>query len=97
MYETYGKVFNNEGLYLYDIGKEKPCDVRVISLEFTIDVFNNLIVCDTWNERLHLLSLDGKFVYSFNIKEIESPSSIAAFEDKLLVCDGRKHIVHVLQ
>ena len=66
-------MFNNEGLYLYDIGKEKPCDVRVISLEFTIDAFNNLIVCDTWNERLHLLSLDGNFVYSFNIKEIEFP------------------------
>ena len=66
-------MFNNEGLYLYDIGKEKPCDVRVISLEFTIDAFNNLIVCDTWNERLHLLSLDGKFVYSFNVKEIEFP------------------------
>ena len=97
LYETYGKVFNNEGLYLYDIGYEEPCDVKVISLEFTIDACNKLIVCDTRDERLHLFSLDGKFVYSFNIEEIKSPSSVAAFEDKLLVCDGKKHVVHVLQ
>ena len=98
LYETYGKVFNNEGLYLYDIGYEEPCDVQVISLEFTIDACNNLIVCDTRDERLHLFSLEGKFVYSFNIEEIKSPSSVAAFEDnKLLVCDGKKHVVHVLQ
>ena len=98
LYETYVKVFNNEGLYLYDIGYGGPCDVEVISLEFTIDAFNNLIVCDTRDERLHLFSLDGKFVYTFNIEEIKSPSSVAAFEDnKLLVCDGKKHVVHVLQ
>ena len=42
LYETYGKVFNNEGLYLYDIGYEEPCDVKVISLEFTIDACNKL-------------------------------------------------------
>ena len=98
LYETYGKVFNNEGLYLYDIGYGEPCDVKVISLEFTIDAFNSLIVCDTMHERLHLFSLDGKFVYTFNIGEIKSPSSVAAFEDnKLLVCDDKKHVVHVLQ
>ena len=98
LYETYGKVFNNEGLYLYDIGYGEPCDVKVISLEFTIDAFNSLIVCDTMHERLHLFSLDGKFVYTFNIEEIKSPSSVAAFEDnKLLVCDDKKHVVHVLQ
>ena len=92
-------MFNNEGLYLYDIGKEKPCDVRVISLEFTIDAFNNLIVCDkSNNRRFQVFSLDGKFVYSFNIEEIKSPSFVAAFEDnKLLVCDYGKHIIHVLQ
>ena len=63
-------MFNNEGLYLYDIGYKEPCDVQVISLEFTIDAFNSLIVCNTRDERLHLFSLDGKFVYTFNIEEI---------------------------
>ncbi|RMX43165.1 hypothetical protein pdam_00009732 [Pocillopora damicornis] len=66
----HSKVFNNEGLYLYDIGYKEPCDVQVISLEFTIDAFNSLIVCNTRDERLHLFSLDGKFVYTFNIEEI---------------------------
>ena len=97
---NYGKVFNNEGLFLYDIGKEEPCTRIPISFEkkFTIDAFNNLIVCGNKNERLHVFSLDGKFVYSFNIEGIKYPSSVAAFEDnKLLVCDGGKHVFHVLQ
>ena len=66
---------------------------------FTIDAFNNLIVCDNnKNRRFQVFSLDGKFVYSFKIEEIKSPSFVAAFEDnKLLVCDYEKHAVHVLQ
>ena len=49
------------------------------------------------NRRFQVFSVDGKFVYSFNIEEIKSPSFVAAFEDKLFVCDRTKHVVHVLQ
>ena len=93
-------VFNNEGLYLYDIGKEELCAIELpFCRTFTIDAFNNLIVCDKNNNgRFQVFSVDGKFVYSFNIEEIKGPSFVAAFEDnKLLVCDYGKHVVHVLQ
>ena len=93
-------VFNNEGLYLYDIGKEELCAGKLFFYtKFTIDAFNNLIVCDNNNNRrFQVFSFDGKFIYSFNIEEIECPSFVAAFEDnKLLVCDYGKHVVHVLQ
>ena len=50
------------------------------------------------NGRCQVFSIDRKFVHSFNIEEIKSSSSVAAFEDnKLLVCDYKKHVVHVLQ
>ena len=93
-------MFNNEGLYLCDIGKEELCAGKFLfSKAFTIDAFNNLIVCDkNNNRRFQVFSFDGKFIYSFNIEEIECPSFVAAFEDnKLLVCDYGKHVVHVLQ
>ena len=97
---NYIHVFNNEGLYLYYISTEEFCARELYFYkQFTIDAFNNLIVCDyDGNGRFQVFSLDGKFAYSFNIEEIKSSSSVDAFEDnKLLVCDDEKHVVHVLQ
>ena len=96
---NYINVFSNEGLYLYDISTEALCARKLFfTKKFTIDAFNNLIVCvNNNNRRFQVFSLDGKFVYSFNIEEIKCPSFVAAFEDKLFVCDHTKHVVHVLQ
>ena len=95
LYE-YVTVFNNEGLYLYDIGKEEFV-VGSLRKSLTIDAFNNLIVCDNDNSSLHVFSLDGKYINSFNEGDL-SPWSVAAFEDnKLLVCDYKNHVIHVLQ
>ena len=93
---NYVTVFNNEGLYLYDIGKEEFV-VGSLRKSLTIDAFNNLIVCDNDNSSLHVFSLDGKYINSFNEGNI-SPWSVAAFEDnKLLVCDDKNSVIHVLQ
>ena len=93
---NYVTVFNNEGLYLYDIGKEEFV-VGSLRKSLTIDAFNNLIVCDNDNSSLHVFSLDGKYINSFNEGNI-SPWSVAAFEDnKLLVCDYKNRVIHVLQ
>ena len=91
---NYVTVFNNEGLYLYDIGKEEFV-VGSLRKSLTIDAFNNLIVCDNDNSSLHVFSLDGKYINSFNEGDL-SPWSVAAFEDKLLVCDYKNHVIHVL-
>ena len=88
--------FNNEGLYLYDIGKEESV-FGSLRKSFTIDAFNNLIVCDNDNSSLHVFSLDGKYINSFDEGNI-SPWSVAAFEDnKLSVCDYKNRVIHVLQ
>ena len=93
------KVFSNEGLYLYDIGNEESCAGQLFGYgeKLTIDAFNNLIVCDIKNSSLHVFSLDGKYINSFN-EGIESSWSVAAFENnKLLVGDYKKHVIHVFQ
>ena len=93
-------MFNNEGLYLYDIGKEESCSGQPFCFgnKLTIDSFNNLIVCDNINnDRLQVFSLDGKFINSFNVG-IKSSWSVAAFEhNKLLVSGYKKHVIYVLQ
>ena len=57
------KVFNNTGVYLYDIGSWGSGDGQLNGpIGLAIDKSNLLIVCDPGNKRLQLLTLDGKFV-----------------------------------
>ena len=92
------KVFSKEGVFLYDIGSEGSGDGELNEpAVLAIDKFNNLIVCDSGNNRLQVFSLDGKFVNSVT-EEIESPYSVAVPKDgNLLVSDLRKHCIHAFQ
>ena len=57
------KVFNNVGVYQYDIGCERSGDGQLsLPTGLAVDKFNQLIVCDRGNKRLALFTLDGKFV-----------------------------------
>ena len=94
---NYVRVFNNKGLYLYEIGNEESVVGPFKGYSITIDAFDNLIVSDVKNSCLHVFSLDGKYVNSFN-EGIKSPWFVAAFVDnKLLVCDQINNVIHVLQ
>ena len=91
----YVKVFNNEGLYLYDIAVEHVFGSLRNSL--TIDAFNNLVVCDNSSSSVHVFSLDGEYIDSFN-EGIVSPWSVATFgNNKLLVFDNIDNVIYVLQ
>ena len=91
----YVKVFNNEGLYLYDIAMKHAFGSLRNSL--TIDAFNNLVVCDNSSSSVHVFSLDGKYINSLK-KRIVSPWSVATFGDnKLLVFDNIDNLIYVLQ
>ena len=57
------KVFNNAGVYQYDIGWEGSGDGQLGSpTGIVVDRFDQLIVCDNENDRLQLFTVDGKFV-----------------------------------
>ena len=93
------KVFNNTGVYLYDIGCEGSGDGQLMFPNgLFIDKFNQLIVCDYGNERLQLFTLDGKFVtkitgYHFVLSYL---CNVAVNKNgNMLVIDRNKDCIYV--
>lgn len=59
------KVFNNEGMFLYDIGSFGYGEGQLNSpAGLAVDAYNRLIVCDSDNGRVQVFSLTGKFLYT---------------------------------
>ena len=61
------KVFSKEGAFLHDIG----CDGSVqlgSPAGLTMDKYNNLLVCDTEGKKVHVFTLEGIFVNTFDGK-----------------------------
>lgn len=72
------KVFNEEGVFLYDIGSKGSGDGQLhCPTRLAIDKFNNLIVCDKNNSRLQFFTLGGKFVNSTLTRQFNRPCAIA--------------------
>ena len=65
------KVFNEDGVYLHDIGKfDAPAGLA-------IDKFSNLIACDSDAKSVKVFTLNGEFVTSLPAgKYLECPSSV---------------------
>ena len=72
------KVFNEKGVFLYDIGTKGSGDGQLnYPTQLAIDKFNNLIVCDKNNSRLQFFTLGGKFVNSALARQFNRPCAIA--------------------
>ena len=57
------KVFNNEGVFLYDIGSYGRGEGQLNSpAGLAVDAYNQLIVCDSVNQRVQVFSLTGEFL-----------------------------------
>ena len=95
------KVFNKEGVFLYDIGSEGSGDGQFSRpAGLAVDTFGRLIVCDFSNNRLQVFTLDGKFVTKIEPQStgLGTPWSAAVSNDgRLFVTDVRKDCVHVFQ
>ncbi len=94
------KVFNSEGVYLYDIGTEGSAKLyRPAGL--AVDKFNNLIVCDTGNSRVQVFTLDGKFVNSIlgsPASQLRKPFAVAvSTTGQLFITDIVKRSVYVFE
>ena len=91
------KVFNNAGVYQYDIGCEGDGQLSV-PFGIAIDKFNQLIVCDGGNERLQLFTLDGKFVTKITGEYFVGILlfCVAVFKNRnFLVTDRDKNCIYV--
>ena len=91
------KVFNNEGEFLYDIGRKKPGKLR-FPFGLAVDKFNNLLVCD--DENVHVFTLEGKFVNSIKalpIKLKEPRVAAVSNDGQVFIADVAKYCVHIFQ
>jgi len=95
------KVFSKDGEFMYRIGTPGSCDRQLgLPLGLTIDRFSNLVVCDHGNSRLHIFTIDGKFVSSIGGQHtgLVRPQSVAvSATGQLFVTDIEKHCVQVFQ
>ena len=93
------KVFNKEGVFLYNIGSKGSGDGQINGPGgLAVDTFGRLIVCD--NKRLQVFTLDGKFLTKIEPQRtgLGTPWSLAVSkEGRLFVTDEKKHCVHVFQ
>ena len=95
------KVFNKEGVFLYNIGSKGSGDGQFIGPGgLAVDTFGCLIVCDCDNNRLQVFTLDGKFVTKIEPQHtgLGTPLSVAVSNDgRLFVTDVWEHCIHVFQ
>ena len=93
------KVFNKEGVFLYNIGSEGSGDGQFNGpVGLAVDTFGRLIVCDSKNNRLQVFTLDGKFVTKIEPQRTGRwwPWSVAVSNDgRMFVTDVKKHCIHV--
>ena len=95
------KVFNNAGVYLYDIGSEGSGDGQLLfPIGLAFDKSNRLIACDPGNKRLQLFTLEGtfdtkvegQFFDSTGLRYIATSSS-----GHLFVTDYNKNCIYVFR
>ena len=85
------KAFDRSGTFLHKFGKRGNQDGQFNNPNgLLIDSFNNLLVCDRWNNRVQQFSLDGRFTGK-SITRLPWLSRIAATPDgRILVTTAKK-------
>ena len=92
------KAFDQSGTFLYKFGKEGYQDGELDWPNFMlVDSSDNLLVCDTGNNRVQQFSLDGRFTGK-SINLLPSPVGMAAAPDgSILVTSVRDNKVFILK
>ena len=84
------KVFDQSGTFLYKFGKRGNNNGQLSwPLHMHLDSSNNVLVCDTKNNRIQQFSLDGRFTGK-TITDLPSPTGIAMAPDgRILVASAK--------
>ena len=93
------KVFNNAGVYQYDIGCKGSGDGQLkFPIGLVIDKFNQLIVCDRGNFKLEIFTLDGKSLTKITGEHFVANRLFNVAVNKngnVLVIDRKKNCINV--
>ena len=94
------KVFSDTGEFLYDVGCYGSRNGEFINpVGVAVDSFKQLIVCDTGNRRVQVLTLKGNALYSIPEEIIENPWFVTVSNNAdVLITDVTvaKHCIHLL-
>lgn len=89
-----------QGKFLRQYGQHGPGDGQLDHpYGICADRYNHIIVSDTWNNRIQLLSEDGKFVNTLLNKEngIEWPQAVAVDDQGHLIIVEQHGLVKIYQ
>ena len=90
-------LFDKQAYYIHAFGTEGDGDGQLNSPRgVTSDVMGNVLVCDSWNNRIQIFKHDGSFLGSIHSREdkLNSPWGLYATKDgNVLVCDRWNHCV----
>jgi len=92
------KVLDQSGTFLYKVGKQGNQDGQFyLPYSMLVDNSNNLLVCDTNNNRVQQFSLDGRFTGK-TIARLPRPAGIAtALDGRILVTSETVNKVYILK
>ena len=92
------KAFDHLGTFLYKFGKEDYQDGEFKTLYgLFVDSSNNLLVCDSGNNRVQQLSLDDRFI-SKSITRLNEPSVIKRVPDgRILASSSLEKKVYIFK
>ena len=95
---NYIKVFDQSGTFLYKFGKQGNQEGQLnFPCGMLLDSSNNLLVCDTKNNRVQQFSLDGRFTGK-TITDLPRPVGIATAPDgRILVTSNAAKKVYILK
>ena len=103
-YEYCIKVFNREGHFQYNFGKQGDGDGEFKNPRFlSVTQSKHLLVCDMGNHRIQVFEIDGKFVGKLGtngskLGEFNYPFSVAVLSnDQIVVCDRNNHRIQIFQ
>ena len=103
-YEYCIKVFNREGHFQYNFGKQGDGDGEFKNSRFlSVTQSKHLLVCDMGNHRIQVFEIDGRFVGKLGtngskLGEFNYPFSVAVLSnDQIVVCDRNNHRIQIFQ
>ena len=92
------KVFDTNGKFLYKFGEGGSEDGYFnLPWGLAVDGKGNLLVCDSWNERVQLMTVDGQFIAKTTC-QLSYPRYAAVMDDgKIVVSESYNQRLSVIQ
>ena len=99
------KVFNSNGHFQHKFGKQCGGDGEFNNpLCLSLNQSGHLMVCDSYNYRIQVFQINGKFLSKFgtikgsNLGEFNSPQSLAVLSNgRIAVCEWNNNRIQILE